>query len=524
MTRRAAALLALLAGGAALISGVTMLDGIQPNDEGVMLAAAARIAHGEVPYRDFWWFYPPGQPYLLALLWKAFGPSLLTWRILRVATDAAVAVLAYLLARRGGASPRLALAVWLAAALAMAYPSGPHPFALTLAFSLGALLLFEQRPTAAGVLAGLAAAWRLESAAYLVAGIALAGAWSAWSTGGARMHARSFARAFGRFAVPALGVALALYAPVVAAAGLGRSWHLLVRYPLVQWSDYQSLPFPFSYGGPLNTSSIGGFLSDSAENLLVFYLPLVLVVGLAASLVALGLRARELERLHIATVVVALGAAHYLLVRPDVFHTASLAVMVAVLATWAVRGARSLAAVVAAAGAAASIAYATVEGLDRRWLELRADRDALRLPAADGVRVAPAVARPLEGAVRYVRARVPPGDPIYVATRRSDLVTSGDGLFYVLAGRPNATPYDIQAPGVVTTVAVQREIIGDLDRSRTRVVVRWTSPVTAAAEPDRAGRPSGVTLLDAYLARTYRRAAAFGSYVILERRARSGTA
>ena len=42
-----------------------MLNGIQPNDEGLMLQAAARIAHGEVPYRDFWWFYPPGQPYLL---------------------------------------------------------------------------------------------------------------------------------------------------------------------------------------------------------------------------------------------------------------------------------------------------------------------------------------------------------------------------------------------------------------------------------------------------------------------------
>lgn len=58
-----------------------MLNGIQPNDEGLMLQAASRIAHGQVPYSDFWWFYPPGQPYLLAALWKVFGPSLLTWRL-----------------------------------------------------------------------------------------------------------------------------------------------------------------------------------------------------------------------------------------------------------------------------------------------------------------------------------------------------------------------------------------------------------------------------------------------------------
>ena len=58
-----------------------MLNGIQPNDEGLMLQAASRIAHGQVPYSDFWWFYPPGQPYLMAALWKVFGPSLLTWRL-----------------------------------------------------------------------------------------------------------------------------------------------------------------------------------------------------------------------------------------------------------------------------------------------------------------------------------------------------------------------------------------------------------------------------------------------------------
>ena len=78
-----------------------MLDGIQPNDEGLMLAAAARIADGQVPYRDFWWFYPPGQPYLLGGLWELFGPSLLAWRIVRVLCDAGVAVLAYALAAAG---------------------------------------------------------------------------------------------------------------------------------------------------------------------------------------------------------------------------------------------------------------------------------------------------------------------------------------------------------------------------------------------------------------------------------------
>jgi hypothetical protein len=512
--------LALLFAGAALLSGITLLDGIQPNDEGLMLAAASRIADGQVPYSDFWWFYPPGQPYLLAGLWELFGPSLLVWRILRVLCDAAVAVLAYMLAVRGGASPRLALASWLAAALAMAYPTGPHPFPLTLVLVLAALLLFERKPLVAGVLAGVAAAWRIEFAAYLVLGVVAAYA----------VRGQGFVRQAGGFLGAAAAAALLLYTPVVAAAGLGDSSDLLVRYPIEDFGEYQSLPFPFDYDGPLNTSSIGGFLSDSAENLLEFYLPLALVVGLAGSLLALGLRFRRERWALVASSVFAIGMAHYLVTRPDVFHTAPLAVMVAVLAAWAItdwreqrppadekRSPLRVAALGGAVLSAGALAYAIVEGLDRRWLELRTDYAELRLPAADGVRVRTSERLNLERAVRQVRERVPEGRPIYVATRRSDLVSSGNPLFYVLAGRPNPTRYDIQAPGVVTSAPVQREIVRDLERTNTPLVVRWLDPITAVREPNRGGEPTGVTTLDDYLRRAYRSEARYGDYVILER-------
>jgi hypothetical protein len=213
--------------------------------------------------------------------------------------------------------------------------------------------------------------------------------------------------------------------------------------------------------------------------------------------------------------------AHYLVTRPDLFHTAPLAVMVAVLAAWALAdlGRPRLAASAAAVLAGATVAYAIVEGADRRWLELRVHRVPLRLAVADGVRERPARARLLERAVGAVQRRVPPGRPIYVATRRSDLVTSGHPLFYVHAGRPNPTRYDIAAPGVLTSAPVQREIVRELERARPRVVVRWTDPVTAAAEPNRAGRSTGVTVLDRYLRRQYRRAEVIGTFVLLRRRA-----
>jgi hypothetical protein len=499
--------LALFA-GAALLSAVTMLDGIQPNDEGLMLQAAARIAGGEVPYRDFWWFYPPGQPLLLGGLWHVLGPSQVEWRVLRVLCDATVALLAWRLALRGGAPPRAALAAWLAVALAMAYPSGPHPYPLTLVLCLAALLVFEERPLLAGVLAGAAAFWRLEFAAYLILGILVACA-----------VARAPQRA-GRFAGAAALTGVALYTPIVALAGIGRSWDLLIDYPLTDFSAYQSLPFPVNYDGPLNTGSIGGFLSDSAENLLLFYLPLVLVIGLATGLVALARTSSREAAWRLAVAIFAIGMGHYLITRPDVFHTAPLAVMASVLVAWALGSSvfASVAGRALAVVAVAVLAYVVVEGADRRWLELRRDYAPLVLAPADGVRVPTGERADLERAVAALQARVPRGSPTYVATRRSDRVTSGYPLLYVLADRPNVSRYDIQAPGVVTSLAVQREIVEDLERARPAAVVRDISPITAAPEPNESGRSSGVRLLDEYLGRVYEPAARYGRFVVLARR------
>ena len=70
-------------------------------------------------------------------------------------------------------------------------------------------------------------------------------------------------------------------------------------------------------------------------------------------------------------------------------------------------------------------------------------------------------------------------------------------------------------PGVITTERVQREIVRDLERTRTPLVVRWLSPVADEREPNGAGRSSGVHVLDRFLASAYRPAARFGDYQVL---------
>ena len=69
-------------------------------DEGIVIQGAARILHGEIPYRDFFSFYTPGSYYLYAGLFKVFGTSLLVARGMLLAYAALFSLLTYLLARR----------------------------------------------------------------------------------------------------------------------------------------------------------------------------------------------------------------------------------------------------------------------------------------------------------------------------------------------------------------------------------------------------------------------------------------
>ena len=124
MTRaafRSRATLILFAAGI-LISGFTILRGVDPFDEGLTLQAARRVAEGQLPYRDFLWAYGPAHVYLLGALFKLFGTSLLWWRIIRVLVDASVAVLVFAIVRRE-APLWVAVAAWLTTACAMAQPT-----------------------------------------------------------------------------------------------------------------------------------------------------------------------------------------------------------------------------------------------------------------------------------------------------------------------------------------------------------------------------------------------------------------
>jgi hypothetical protein len=474
---------------AALLSGVTIRWGINPHDEGLMLQAGERIADGQLPYRDFYANYGPGQYFLVGGLDVIFGPSLLAWRVLRVALDAGVAVLAYALVRRDAPEP-LALGAWLTVAAAMAFPSIPHPNPTALALAFGGLLIAERRPALAGALAGLAAVFRLDLGLAALAGVAL--------LAGRRQAARAVGAG--------VAVGCVLMAPVVI-ADPGAFWDQTIGFALHE-QRLQRLPLPGAWHGGFEPNKI-----------LEFYTPYLLLAGSAIWL-AVAVARRLPLRLWAPAPLAAAGVI-YLLARADVYHLVPLAAVLPVLlATAAADEWRRAGNALIPVALVAVLALIAIQGLDRKRIQLLdpPPQATIDVDVADGVKAPTAEAHALTDLTRYVRARVPAGRPVFVANPRFDLVRVGNPLVYVLVGRPNPTRYDVMQPGVVTTAPVQREIVGDLERSRPQLVIRWLSPVADQAEDNGAGHSSGVHLLDRYLARSYVPERRFGDYLVLRRR------
>jgi hypothetical protein len=491
-----------------LISGFTFLQGIDPFDEGLMLQAARRVAAGQIIYRDFRWSYGPAQPYLLAALIKLFGVSLVHWRVIRAFADAAVALISFVLVR--SAAPRaplvLPLAVWLAVACEMAEPRSANPFAFALLAVLIGILLVSRgddppgRGTAIGaaVLTAVAAAFRLDFAIYGFLAIVV--------VLGLRCGLRT-ALAYGATAV---ALTVLVYLPFAIADHPGRLYHQLVGLSLGTGSNW-SLPFPLHYHAPPHAG-----LAKTLKHALDFYVPLLVVVGFAVMVAAAAhtlWRERRAPLPSVALIVFGAGALAYLLSRTDEFHTQPLFVVVAIgLAIFAASSSRPLAAV-----SIVLLATMGLHGVANRLSALARPpaESTLNITVADGVMVPPREARALERVMVLVDGRVPPGQPIYVLPRRSDLVRINDPLLYVLTERDNPTPNDF---GLLTGAAAQAQIVRTLSQVRPRIIVRWTDPISSSREPNLRGRSSGVHTVDNWVAVHYRLLARLYHYDVLTAR------
>ena len=457
-----AGLLALLAGASLWVAPISQFDG------GIAASSATFTLHGLVPYRDYWLLYGPLSGLLLALPTALFGASAdLSKAVGLFAIAVEAALLCGIALRWTHAFP--AVLIGAVTPLMVSASLGLELSAWTVAmiFALSAALLrFERGPTIlAGILVGFASLARHDVGGYLLLALML------------MEGRRSVLLGFGLVVVPAAMAVLL----VVPAESL---FEQLVWFPIVGQRQFRGLPSLDLMFSPAPAAAI---------TLALVWLPRLLIVAA----IFRGIRDRLRDVLVLATFAAlcqlqALG-------RGDFDHLAMAAIPAMPLAAIWIRPSHLRSGVALASVLALAVVMVLLGRSMRDPVPNAADTELL-------------------AAVRVVTEMTAREEPIFVGLTANRHTTLNPLIAYHLADRKPGTSTTMYNPGVTNTADRQAQMVEDLERSGTNVLIlnaEWAE----LFEPWNDSRHPGASILDEYIASNFRLYCDLGSVDVMVRRA-----
>jgi hypothetical protein len=517
-------------------------------DEGIMLTGAMRVAEGDVPHRDFYANYGPGQFYVLAGLFKLFSPSVLVERIWdTISRSISVAAVFLIVVRTTGSAlaafgTAVVCTVWIASFRTYGYPVFP-----ALAAALTSLLclfsVFGGGRSAwplltAGVCAGIAFLFRYDIGIFTFVVLApVLGICVVSRSLAASAAVRDVVCLGGLFSAGFAAVVLPVVIFYAAYGVIGDFLFDVVVFPSQHYPQTRSLPFP-------NIRA----LADNPANVIV-YLPLILNAAALPSILTAGRRIwkNRCQRQDrsvttawfwsmIALVAMTLVYFGKGVVRVSPVHMAMAIITSLTLTGIAItkfstygafsRGCSAVALLLA--GFCTLVALADNAPQTRHNLLAMMDGDfwgapvvqvqspgtSCRVPIGLERLACFSVDRDHMNAIRLLQERTKPGDYLYVGLGRHDKIFINDVALYFLSQLRPATKWQQFDPGLQTSEPVQREIVSELERNRPHFVVlelQWDS----AHEPNASAISSGVSILDDYIRGHFKAVATFGTVSVL---------
>jgi MFS family permease len=496
---------------------------------------AERILAGEIPYRDFWTLYAPGQYYLLAALFAVFGHDTLVSSIAGSLLCALSVGLVFRLMSRATGRRNFALAcaaVAVAGFVPTGYADAINTYPPTIDCILAALNFLEaylrrgRRAflVGAGLACGLTALFKHDVGAYTAVAL-FAGVAVHHLVLGGLSRARAILSDMFWFGLAAAAPVLPVVVAFALVAGQEAYQDAIVfpatDFRLLRAEGYPSL-LPFGFYDPWKLKWLFNW-----GRYAYFVLPLLIwPLGLAAVMFAIRRRRPVLAGLGAAFALA--FAFHFSSAQVQVnTHIVSMTIYAACLGAlaldvvsppgpgWRASWPRNLAALVVFGW----IGIVVVQPAYNLLLRQYQDTVFLNLPKVSWVRLPRAYAADLEALAEYVQRRVPPGEPIYVGNHRHDVVVLGRTVLYFVLDRPPGTRHHDHHPGVTDIGSGQAEIIRDLRRNHVKLLVLARILEDAALDlrkdlSRRAMPALGATALDEYIRANYAPAAQFGEFTV----------
>ena len=529
---------------------ITMDRFVNPYDEALILVGSARVLSGDVAYRDFYSIYGPGQFYVLATLFKIFGPSVLVERLWDLLIRACTVLVVYLTVDRAWSRWRALFAAILTCLWLTHFGNYGYPIFPCLLFSL--LSLYFMVPVyggsraitpvlVSGLCVGITILFRHDvGIATAVGGACTFGLFHLTCQLEAKRKTRALIRSA---AIYTSGIALALVPPLALLLAAGAAHDMILDLVLIPARIYvrtRSLPFPSVVEMARNIihRRIGSL------DQLAIYLPVaaVLLGVIAASAPGNPQRsARSVDEQALISqrrwILVQLSVFALLFffkgwVRVTLTHMAlAIVPSLVIMTVWEFTS--RTAKVLFAVGTGCLLLVSLPPMRNARW---RFEQNRTWAAQSSGVLgVTPSDSRscfPPPGlerlrcfyvspnqlaAIRYVQEHTGENEAIFIGNNRHDKIVYNDMLLYFLSKRAPVTKWHAFDPGVQTTLEIQTEMVGELQTRRPRYIV-LSSESEDVEEPNESSRSSGVTVLDQFIHANYSTVAAFGPITILGRR------
>ena len=517
-------------------------------DEGIIVYGATRVMQGQIPYRDFWTQYSPGQFYTLSALFSTFGKTIMVERWWDVACRAGLSIAIYLVASQ--LSSRItALFIWALSVMWLAfygffgYPifQGMMFAFLSIYFVLRSLsMASDQIPRrdliAAGVLLGLTAIFRHDMAIYLAASEVIVLVGFAWSQRSSE-NKPGFLKKPGLFSRVwlVLAIALVIVAPVAIFFLITTPPNELAQqlfiFPLITFPRVRDLPYPALTGDLSNIPFYIPFLSYALAALVAFTrighmhtLKLELEHGLreAKDFPETQL-AQQRAQYWGAFVVILFGLFGFnqARVRSDQIHTPHFFLATIALLPFIFQGFRKADKVGSTLVSCLAIFIALVSMLApldwySKMLKERANA-ALQISASPPIAAGALMSYDQRFLINHLQRTTKPGEMMYLGLSRHDRVFANDVMLYFVMQVNSPTRYHELHPGLVNTPPVQQEMLADLEKYKPNTVV-LTDMFEGANEPNDSSKSSGVTILDDYIKSHYKLTLINGSYKIYRRK------
>jgi hypothetical protein len=513
-------------------------------DEGLVLTAAMRTLAGQVLHRDFYYNYGPAQLYILAGLFKVFGPSVLVDRLAIDFCASGLAVSTYIVSRRF-CSRAVSL---ITTAACVAWIVGELLDLNLITSTVPALALWtcwlilpvrdirvqRRRAAIAGLFAGISFLFRYDMGIGLLAANLVAAALLYW------MAERSAVRALSSMGRRVLWPYLAGFAVVVIPAALAFMAAHAVHDLLYDIVFYSAKYYRFARNLPM--PRVG--LRPKPE--LIFYLmPILMALSLWPAGRLLIQRRRSARLVEIpawVNMLLALAVAAFAMymksfIRITTSQISASTMLCLIIAAILFQHRRTLQSWVRIPLAITLFVLLVTSAADAKrklmpnrhlqpvvinWL-LTPNRQppppqyrswcGFKTPMTRGMCFLMDVDH--IQAVEYLDEHTTPADTLFVGLPHHDRIWANDNLTYFAAWRLPSTKWSHFDPFLQNRADIQHEMISEFERNRPPYIV-LDAEFENIREPNGSSVSTGVHLLDDYIAAHYKTVQQYGELTILK--------